>query len=236
MRGRGGRFAGRGRGAPGTGPVARDDEGNVLPPEAPKPPPLFPEIELPEFPELNSKDKLLLIRRHELIGSWRASPCFLEKQADTKVGLDAQMTGQAVGGGKSVAARPRPPLSSVVTFTSFYFPEELWSQQDKRAAGMGQGRAAQAEFWKKQSALAVTKTGLQVMEDLARMEGNARAAGGGEGAAGGAQGEEEEGMLAEEEDEDDDVPEDDDYVQGDYFDDDEGYDVDDDGPDEGPIF
>ncbi|KAG2481824.1 hypothetical protein HYH03_019208, partial [Edaphochlamys debaryana] len=68
MSGRGGGRFGRGGGRGGrggfgggpVGPVARDEDGTVLPTAPAGPPPLFPEIELPEHPDINPRDKMLL--------------------------------------------------------------------------------------------------------------------------------------------------------------------------------
>ncbi|PNG99790.1 hypothetical protein TSOC_014426 [Tetrabaena socialis] len=68
MSGRGGGRRGGGRGGFGgrggaqIGPVARDDDGTVLATAPAGPPPLFPEIELPEHPDISPKDKMLLVR------------------------------------------------------------------------------------------------------------------------------------------------------------------------------
>eukprot|EP00198_Chlamydomonas_reinhardtii_P006757 XP_001696093.1 predicted protein [Chlamydomonas reinhardtii] len=72
----GGRFGGRG-GAP-MGPVARDEDGTILATAPAGPPPLFPETELPEHPEITAKDKMLLLRRFELSHRSKFSPYFLE--------------------------------------------------------------------------------------------------------------------------------------------------------------
>ncbi|KAG2426209.1 hypothetical protein HXX76_013190 [Chlamydomonas incerta] len=86
--GRGGRGGGRfgGRGGPPMGPVARDEDGTILATAPAGPPPLFPEMDLPEHPDITAKDKMLLLRRHEITHRSKTSPYFLElpkSQKDT---------------------------------------------------------------------------------------------------------------------------------------------------------
>ena len=46
------------------------------------------EMELPDVPELSAKDKLLLIRRTDLLRSYKSSPYCIEQQEEKKRGGD----------------------------------------------------------------------------------------------------------------------------------------------------
>ncbi|PNW79655.1 hypothetical protein CHLRE_08g361800v5 [Chlamydomonas reinhardtii] len=104
----GGRFGGRG-GAP-MGPVARDEDGTILATAPAGPPPLFPETELPEHPEITAKDKMLLLRRFELSHRSKFSPYFLElpkSQKDTGAldeAFDPYKAPEAAAAGAAAAA------------------------------------------------------------------------------------------------------------------------------------
>eukprot|EP00195_Chlamydomonas_chlamydogama_P016480 CAMPEP_0202907146 /NCGR_PEP_ID=MMETSP1392-20130828/41502_1 /ASSEMBLY_ACC=CAM_ASM_000868 /TAXON_ID=225041 /ORGANISM="Chlamydomonas chlamydogama, Strain SAG 11-48b" /LENGTH=210 /DNA_ID=CAMNT_0049595925 /DNA_START=198 /DNA_END=833 /DNA_ORIENTATION=+ len=209
------------------GPVARDDDGTVIAAQPMGPPPLFPETELPEHPELTAKDTLLLLRRNDMVNSAKTSPFFIELPKPVKEGPDAPVDSYSLQSSKK-PKRQQQPLSSVMTLIPDYFPEELFSEKDKRAS-----KKAQDAFWRAQGKRAEAG-GLHRLDQLAQME---KAAGEG-GARGG--GGEDEGPPEEEVPVDEDEEEDmeyDDYYQGEHFDDDEGYDDGyDDGGDEGPVY
>ncbi|CAD7705249.1 unnamed protein product [Ostreobium quekettii] len=125
--------------------------------------------------------------------------------------------------------RDRPKLTSVVTLSAYYFPEELSSEKDRRAASLAAGSSKALEsFWKEQVA---SKSGLGKLEELAQREDNPQD---------GEEGDEEEDKKKEEAGEEDGneeepVEDEDEYFEnddykGNYFDDDEGYD---DGGDDG---
>ncbi|GLI71236.1 hypothetical protein VaNZ11_016357 [Volvox africanus] len=247
----GGRGGFGGRGAP-IGPVARDEDGTVLATAPAGPPPLFPEVELPEHPEITSRDKMLLLRRFELTHRSKTSPYFLElpqAHQDTgtlEEGFDPYRApqpgkdGSAGGGHGSGTKRARPPLSSVMTLLAEYFPEELYSSKDMRASRLQTLRGQDAYF--RAQSRPDDPSGLRRLEHLAKLESLGEE--GGEGGPGtrktlGGEGDEEEAAAEEElrdTDEEEDM-EDDDYYQGEHFDDDEGYgDALDDGGDEGPVY
>ncbi|GFR49712.1 hypothetical protein Agub_g11866 [Astrephomene gubernaculifera] len=260
MSGRGGRGFGRGGGRGGfggrggpMGPVARDEDGTVLPTAPAGPPPLFPEVELPEHPDITARDKMLLLRRFELTHRSKASPYFLElpkAQQDTgtlaegfdpfkqpEPGAAGAAGGAATAGAAAVVGvkRSRPPLSSVLTLVPEYFPEELYSSKDMRASRL-QTLKGQDAYFRAQNR-GDDAAGLNRLEQLARLEGAAEEGG---GRKAGGEGEEEEAADEEEvlhdTDEEEDM-EDDDYYQGEHFDDDEGYgDAFEDGGDEGPVY
>eukprot|EP00270_Netrium_digitus_P021663 TRINITY_DN9412_c0_g1_i1.p1 TRINITY_DN9412_c0_g1~~TRINITY_DN9412_c0_g1_i1.p1 ORF type:complete len:212 (+),score=39.43 TRINITY_DN9412_c0_g1_i1:108-743(+) len=127
--GRGGRGGwGRGRGGAGAapGPVARDDDGNILAVDKPEgPPPLFPPIKsLPELPEISQKDEQLLHRRRRLNSAWKYSPYQIEKPKKKAVGVTADV--ERYSDRYRLAHRQqRAPLSSVLKLTVAYFPAEL---------------------------------------------------------------------------------------------------------------
>lgn len=242
------------------GPVARDDDGTVLPTAPAGPPPLFPEVELPDHPEVTPKDKMLLLRRFELTHRSKHSPYFMElpkAQEDTGALADGfdpfkaatgleDLSLAAAGGGAAAAAKPqaaaagggggskRPPLSSVMTLVPEHFPEELYSSKDMRASRL-QTLKGQDAYFRAQNR-ADDGSGLRRLEQLAKLESNQEE--GGPGAKKAPEAEEEEQVEEEPHDTDEEEDmEDDDYYQGEHFDDDEGYGEDfGDGGDDGPTF
>ncbi|KAG1666442.1 hypothetical protein FOA52_015112 [Chlamydomonas sp. UWO 241] len=212
--GRGGR--GRGSGAP-VGPVARDDDGTVLSSAPLGPPPMFPEIELPEHPEITAKESLLLLRRNDLLNYSKTSPFFLELVKQAKDGPNAGLDRFSMRDAKRL--RTREPLTSVMTLTSEYFPEELFAGASEKRGKLHSQK--QDAFWKAQGKKNDESGGLHRLDQLAQMEGKAGAAGG-PGAAGGDD-EPPEDLAPVDTDEEEDM-EFDDYYQGEDFQDDEGYD------------
>jgi len=209
---------------------------------------LFPETELPEHPELTPKEELLLMRRHDLAQAIKRSPFFLETKAvDDRGDIDARIerwadiktstTSAAAaapnGGADGAAAQPPPrkrartrePLSSVVRLLPEYFPDELYSSSDRRAARL------QDAYWARAGKKDDTGA-LHRLEALAALEGKAGAQGEGEGDG------EAEPIEEVVDTDDEEEMDDDDYYKGAHFDDDEGYDdgFDDGGGDDGPVF
>ncbi|KAF8063739.1 NLP3 [Scenedesmus sp. PABB004] len=250
-RGRGGRGSwrgGRGGGRGGAGPPGlKDDDGNVVAVEQQTgPPPLFPAIELHcEPPEPTPHDRLLLLRRADLLRSYRASPYHLAAAERA-----AARSGGGGGGGdverysdrfvkrSGGKAPPKPPLASLLTLHPHHFPEELYSDHDRRLAARGLG----GELFKRAPAeegSALAKR-LDTFTQQEAQQGRAGAPGGrpAGGAAEPAAADDDDAPAGGSYDEDDDdVMEEDDYYQGEQFDDDEGYDdACDDGGDEGPTY
>lgn len=239
--GRGGRFGGRGGGRFGgrgaaTGPVARDDEGNILPNQVEGPPPLFPEAPLPPPLEATAKERVLLLRKRDLLSSWKASPFFIEptkvakrKEADFHVPRYSDKE-------EKKPKKARLPLTAVMTLVPEYFPEELYSAQEKRAAQRLKLGQPQGSYWSGHAARKAGGGALDRIDQLAQLEGKMEEEEGGKNKPGEGEdpGEEEDVVV---DTDDDEVMEEDDYYQGEHFDDDEGYDdYDDGGGDDGPIF
>ncbi|GAX83391.1 hypothetical protein CEUSTIGMA_g10816.t1 [Chlamydomonas eustigma] len=231
-RGRGrGRGGGFGRpGAPG-GPAIRDEDGTVIPNQQLGPPPLYPEMELPEYQPESAKDALLLLRRHDLVNYSKNSPFFLDTSSSKKRSRqDTRAHPLQPDDGKTLAVEPLQ-LAAVLTLNSDYFPEELYGPGDKRLMKL----KAREAFWKAQGKKDDTG-GINRLEQLAKLESKSETRGGasGSGAAG------DDAALQDEIPVDTDDEEDqefDDYYQGEHFDDDEGYDDGgDDGGDDGAIY
>ncbi|MEW5318327.1 MAG: hypothetical protein WDW38_009555 [Sanguina aurantia] len=232
--GRGGR--GRGRGGPQQGMPGpqKDEDGTLLPPPD-GPPPLFPEMDLPEHPQLTAKDRMLVVKRRELVFAGKSSLFFLDKPRD--VGDGAKGSGGPEKYGERESKRPKKikqPLSAVMTMSTDYFPAELMTTSDKRASTQAASKS-QTAFWRSQAAKADVG-GLKRLEQLQKAE-TAEAEGGG------AEKKDDEEAPVEDEavldvDEEEDM-ENDDYYQGEQFDDDDGYDNDDGdggGGDEGGVY
>ncbi|PNH02375.1 hypothetical protein TSOC_011653 [Tetrabaena socialis] len=229
MSGRGGGRRGGGRGGFGgrggaqIGPVARDDDGTVLATAPAGPPPLFPEIELPEHPDISPKDKMLLPTQAQQPG---------QSQQGEGAGAGGSGSGPRVG-----TKRSRPLLSSVMTLLPDYFPEDLYSTKEMRASRL-QTLRGQDAYFRAQSGRD-DATGLRRLEQLAKLESNAEEGGAVPGGRKGGEGEEDDGPPEEEVLHDTDEEEDmefDDYYQGEHFDDDEGYGDADEGGDDGPVY
>eukprot|EP00873_Tetraselmis_striata_P027598 jgi/Tetstr1/447862/TSEL_035172.t1 len=238
--GRGG-WRGRGRGGAGGGPVARDDDGNIVAVEVAGPPPLFPDgVRLPERPTATAKDERLMSRRHALLDFYRApqSPYHLSMPKRKAEGVE-----QAIEryGDKYRGAGPnkRPALSKALFLHPKYFPPELYSAKQQRHSAHGTGTGKAAAFVMDQSS---SKQGFSRLEQLAKLESKQEADGDGAGKAGGggpggaAAEDDDDAPLEEEYEEEDDYIEDDDYYQGNHFDDDDGYDDGYDDGDDGAIF
>ena len=172
-------------------------------------------------------------RRQDLSRHSKASPFYLDTKPSTtgKDGPDAAIETFTERESKKPRTR-RPPLSSVMRLDPVYFPEELYSSQDKRASKASQSRPQQEIYWKTQSSLD-DADGLQNRLDrLAEMESKAGAQGGtGEGPSSAGRRDADQDVQEEALIEDEDEEEEDDYYAGNDFDDDDdgGDDGDDDG-------
>ncbi|EFJ43844.1 hypothetical protein VOLCADRAFT_106627 [Volvox carteri f. nagariensis] len=109
----GGRGGFGGRGAP-TGPVARDEDGTVLPTAPAGPPPLFP------VPKVHQETGVL----NEGFDPYKVAAAQAKEATSTST--------TATAGASSGTKRARPPLSSVMTLIPEYFPEDLYSSKDMR--------------------------------------------------------------------------------------------------------
>ncbi|WIA34598.1 hypothetical protein OEZ86_012918 [Tetradesmus obliquus] len=244
---RGGRAGGRGGFQP---PGLKDDEGNIVQTEVNAgPPPLFPAVELPhDPPELTAHDKLLGLRRTDLLRYYRASPYFLDlsQQPQGKAAKGSSIDEVEKYSDRFKARSQRQPgakvqLASLLTLHRHHFPEELFGDRDRRLAARG----GAGELFRR----AAPEDGLlsKHLDLKSAQEAKGGAAPGdkpggdaGGTAAGGAAAGDDDELAApafEEDDDDDDVMQEDDYYQGEYYDDDEGYEDDyGDGGDEGPIY
>eukprot|EP00775_Hariotina_reticulata_P003696 gene3696-3956_t len=245
--GRGGRGGWRGgrSGAAGRGglqaPGLKDDEGNLVQPEVNAgPPPLFPALELKqEPPDPSAHDKLLLLRRDDLIRFFKYSPYHIEVTAGSS--KRKAKPGQAGGGledaeqdrlqKKGWIAQQKPPLTSLLTLHPHHFPEELFTESDKRMAARStrEGdiifrRTPAAEDGEAAEQLQKRLEKLNKQEELQHKDPTAPAAANRQGT--------DKEAAAEE----DDPNAEDDYYQGEVYDDDEGYDDYDDGGDDGPVY
>jgi len=123
----------------------------------------------------------------------------------------------------------RPKLTDVLFLDTAYFPPELYSTKQQRQSTKAQTAEAQSAFFKAQ----MSTKGTSRLDRLAKMEMKMDASGSKqEGAkadgASGAEPEDEDEPVEEPDEEE--YDEDDDYLQGEFYDDDEGYD---DGYDDG---
>mmetsp|Transcript_27701 Transcript_27701/g.38277 ORF Transcript_27701/g.38277 Transcript_27701/m.38277 type:complete len:237 (+) Transcript_27701:187-897(+) len=229
-----GRGRGRGRGKPQHGPIARDDEGNVLIPTGPSKPPLrFPEhSNMPPLPTLSEREQHLLLRRRKLLSSYRGSAYFIEQKLDD-VTVDVERYSDRYTGASRKRKADRPSLQSVMTLSGAHFPLELIGAKQMKA---GRGRSAKgamsfglnnnkaSEDLLKLDELASLER--RYADDEEKKEGSGRALkvdGDGDADA-------EEDEVEEEMEEDE--YEDDDYMQGCDYDDDDGYDDDGGGGDD----
>ncbi|KAJ7527115.1 hypothetical protein O6H91_16G037800 [Diphasiastrum complanatum] len=232
---RGGRGRGRfGRGGrPSILPLVRDEDGQlIVAKKLDGPPPLFPKLDrLPDHPEITSKDELLVSRRRHLEAFWNASPYYIERTKEKAVGVAAEIERYSDRYKPNYQAE-RPPLSSVLKLTPLFFPAELLSQEKKHVRNAQQGVRSQ---WTLQANAA--KNDLGRLDQLATLEQKfktmADKTGHEEEAKGnGEDGEDDDDAVEEEEQE---LGEDD-YAQNFGFDDDEEYEFDEDGDDEGPVY
>eukprot|EP00877_Chromochloris_zofingiensis_P007914 jgi/Chrzof1/3376/Cz12g23050.t1 len=302
-RGRGGWRGGRGGGRGGMQvPGLKDEDGNPIAMSVVSdgPPLQFPEIELPPELDINPKDELLLLRRRDLLASWRSSAYVIQRpkrQLDSaedeverysdrwaycnawcsksrmQLGLSSvaaapKVCNQSIHHAhcdchplfNKKAKKPSRPLSDYLTLVPEYFPEELYTDKDRRATVRG---SKSAELFRKTTATTAADatasstavlTRLNALEVAERRATNATAGGarpstastataGADAATAAAAATAGETVAGDEEDvaaydeDDDDLMEEDDYYQGEYFDDDEGYDDPyDDGGDEGATY
>ncbi|KAF6250386.1 hypothetical protein COO60DRAFT_859797 [Scenedesmus sp. NREL 46B-D3] len=155
-RGRGGWRGGRAGGRGGfQAPGLKDDEGNIVEAEVNAgPPPLFPAVELPhDPPELTAHDKLLGLRRADLLRYYRTSPYFLRlsQPLQEKAAKDGGSTDEVEKYSDRFKAKSqRQPgakvhLASLLSLHPHHFPEELFSDRDRRLAARG----GQAELFKR---------------------------------------------------------------------------------------
>lgn len=235
---RGGRGRGfAGRGAAPLGPVARDDDGNVVAPDAGKPPSDYPVIAIPENEEPQDDIKTRVATMRRLLQSYKESPYYIEIKQQVKGSIDEGLERYSVR--RAAAAKPREPLSTVLTLTPNYFPAELYNVREA-AAGGGAGRGrSEAAYWQRQGArggdAGSRLTQLERLEEAARA-GKLRS------------GDDDDGGAARRDDMDgmEDVADQEDYdaddENGDYeanlqdFDDDEEYGDDDGGENEGAYY
>ncbi|KAL6778763.1 RPC31 [Auxenochlorella protothecoides x Auxenochlorella symbiontica] len=188
------------------------------------PPPMFPEMDLPEVPEgVSTVTERCLLRRHELQHAWRNS-CFHL----TPAAFEA-------AGKKGTGPTPMQELTQILTLDPRYFPQELFGAKDTKAS-----RGNQAGMWA--AAAARRQRGevdeLGALEALAAAESRSRVAGGdvANGVRPAEDGEDEAEAAIDEEDEDV-GEEEDDYYVNERFDDDDGYDDDfDDGGGDDAIY
>ncbi|GBF98020.1 hypothetical protein Rsub_11131 [Raphidocelis subcapitata] len=238
-RGRGG-WRGRGARGGGAGPQRLTDEDGqqVLDLEDGGPPKTFPEIELPPQIEVGDHDKIMLLHYRDSLRQFQASPYFLRRKRDAQQGFedDAQGPGkQAAVAAAAAASAGGVAALALMALDPRYFPEELYSEKDKRqaaraAAGQslrGPSPAAPGGGAAGDAGLARLLAARADAEQAAEGRGG-DGGGGGDGAAGGA-GEGDDEIGADEDHDSDSHPEDDDYYAGEHFDDDEGYDDDDGG-------
>lgn len=234
MSGRGrGRGFGRGRGG---APDIKDDDGQYVTRDVSGPPPLFPEgVELPTRKDHSQELDQMKTKWRALTSYWKKSPYHL-KLSETKSGVKRSLE-DFLGDAAPRDGLDTTRLAKVLTLHPRFFPEELYTTQEKRASSRAATLAGQKEYWAAMNKSLQDTSGMS-FDRLARLEAmreeNADKPSveqGGEKAAAGEGGEEEEAeeeVEADEPDEDD--FEDDDYLQGQDFDDDEGYD---DGGDDG---
>ncbi|KAG0504256.1 hypothetical protein M758_12G037200 [Ceratodon purpureus] len=231
-----GRGRGRGRGGGGGAQfLPRDDDGNIVFNKKQEgPPPLFPKIErLPDLPTISKRDEMLVARRHQLQKAWECSPYYIEKAKAKSEGIVAEIERYSDRYRTNKRAN-RVPLNSVLKLNGASFPVELLGQ------GRGRGRGVLppgSTPWLLQNSLA--KTDLLRLDQLAsleqkRLKDEEKGDKDGEEKKPG-EGEEGDGENEELEDEEEELG-DDDYAQTFGFDDDEEYEMDDGGDDEGPVF
>jgi len=228
----GGRGGGRFGGGP-VGPVARDDEGNIILPGASAPPPLFPEMELPLHPELDDEDNDLLGKHLGLSKRLKRSLYYLNvvtKDDDVlDDGLDTVTTKR-----QKYRLANRQPLSSVMTLIVDYFPEELYTNKERRASSLQTARAQDA-YWRQQSGTNDESSLKRIEEHLLKMEKMA-AENGEKETAGKTEDDKEQENLDYDTDSEEEMDEND-FNVNDLFDDDDGYeDGGDDGGDDGAVY
>ncbi|CAL5221578.1 g3796 [Coccomyxa viridis] len=226
------RGRGRGRGGP---PPHSSTNGADTEPEGP--PPLFPEVPQPEVPPATAEDQILLQHWRSLTNAFRTSCYRIDPKAEKrKVVDDPYATSKDAGG-----ASQKLPLTSILTLDAKYFPEELFSGAEKRAAARAstlrlpdqKKPSGEADIFERFAAL--EKSGARAEEGAGaeRRAGGAPASREGQPGQDNEDGEEE---LGEEEDEEEGFNDEMDLVMNENYDDDEGYMDDDDGGDGEGIF
>ncbi|CAK0780674.1 hypothetical protein CVIRNUC_005135 [Coccomyxa viridis] len=221
------RCRGRGRGGP---PPHGTSSGVDAEPEGP--PPLFPEMKVPDVPLVTGDEEVLLMHWRALRQAFKSSCYHLDPKAEKRKITDDPYAQSKDANG----CRQKLPLTSVLTLDAKYFPEELFSSSEKRAAAetaahrlVDQQKASgEADIFERFAALEQSSGRDDEAAGQARQAGGAPPGREGQQGQGNNDGEED---IAEEEEDEEGYNDEIDLVMNENYDDDEGYMDDDDGGD-----